>query len=116
MGARCRAVVEEDPGFDVVTLTWVVPADAPAIENPRYLFEIYPPPNGIAEAGRLVLVVTNDAVRFALGPESVSRRTGSDKTVGFSYRNGMWIESGSGPCLGATSYGQDIEFIAACPA
>jgi len=67
MAAVCAAAVVENPGFDVVTLTFETPADGPPVEIPDDINHTRLPGNGQLEVGRWVFLVTDKAV-FEVSP------------------------------------------------
>jgi hypothetical protein len=116
MRARCAAQVAVEPGFDVVTVSFVVPADAPAVVLGPYLnMRQVPtlPGHGSLEAGRWVFVVTARAALEAIPLESLVRTAPSSHfTVGYAFEHGVWSGGSTGRCGGSGT--ATIEFITPC--
>ena len=116
MNARCSARIVREPGFDVVTLLYVVPADAPGAAVQRYL-KMTDAPNlagdGSVEEGRWVFVITSTNVTEAEPLESLYRTMPSDnRSVAYAFEGGAWHIHSAARC-GAAGLAT-IEFITPC--
>jgi hypothetical protein len=101
MGARCLASVERHPGFDVVTLVFVSPPEAPlpslgALDHPITL-----PNLPTVEVVRWIFVVTPWSTASAFGPHGNGKS--AMPTVDYQFEKMHWI-SGGASCLGGTEY------------
>jgi hypothetical protein len=117
MTARCLARITRAPGFDVVTLSFVTPADAPSVTLGRYvriLDALSLPGTGSIGAARWVFVVTERRTIEALPLEGLYRtRTSSGYSVGYAYERRSWAVGSTGRCGGQGLGG--LVFINLCP-
>jgi hypothetical protein len=114
MAALCAAAVVENPGFDVVTLTFETPADGPPVEIPDDIYHTRLPGNGQLEVGRWVFLVTDRAV-FEVSPlMTVGRSLQSTAAAPyFEFQVDNTWSANPGGC-GANFSGPGIWFISVC--
>jgi hypothetical protein len=99
LDARCEAVVEGKPGFDVVTITFVSPPDAAVPEVPDPVYDIrLPREPGSIEAWRAMVVVTVDG-SFVVEPPQYAFSDAALATIDVGFEEGRWTEDGESPCV-----------------
>ena len=115
MTARCMADVTEAPGYVLVTLTFIAPANAPEIRLASRLAETALPEEHSISIGRWSFIVTSADVKEVEALEGTSwTKRGNGYAVGIVHTDAGWFANSEGQCGGRFSV-IGMVMISPCP-
>ena len=108
LDARCEATVDEQAGFDVVTILFVSPSDAvvPDVPDPLEAGRpLLPTTSGPVEVWRAMVVVTGDGASVVEPPQFEDSVPGITGEVRVMFVDGHWATHGEVSCSNGPTTG-----------